>query len=605
MQAHVEQPASIRERMISLRQSVVAANALALAILAVWCTALFYYLLARFPYDGLYGQDSYAYYYQARALLQDMTGQAPQPWQLFSAGQLNHWPIGYHLHLILGQIITGSYVGGRAITVCMAVGAALVLYLLVGELWTGGSNRARMVAGLVAGGALPLVATYTRMGLSLMADVPAVFWGLLGVYCCLRAWPVGVPSTEYRVVSADDRREFASLSTEYRRPTDGRPATRYSVLGTRYSAAWAIAGGAALGIAVLIRYGAVFFLIPVGVYWLIRWFQRNRSDASSRNEPSPWWAVLGFVVALLPQVAYLLAYKSPGSAGLLGSAGVLADYSSWLDGWAPANLLSTTVSGPDGTSTFSYPMIVFYLVQPLFDSDAGFLSVFYLPALLVGAVVLVRERVLPVIGLLLSWWLLPVLFFAGTPYQAHRFALTYIPALLVVLGIGSAAALEAGISALRGKIASRARVLSAGLALVVMLGLVAGVYREQASVKSWMAIHESFQADEQKVAAIARQAAGSYPSADPPHVVAFGVTAALYHYTQWPTIDLFNHGEDDLQQFLAAPGPRLLVLPVDAMAGQWANTPLAARWQWLQQAYMLAPQGVAGMYTVYTIGNRP
>jgi hypothetical protein len=566
MQADVQQPASIRDRLVSLRQSDVAANALSLAALAVWCTAIFYYLLARFPYDGLYGQDSYAYYYQARSLLKDMTGQAPQPWQLFSASQLYHWPIGYHLHLILGQIITGSYVGGRAMTVCMAVGAALLLYLIVGELWPTGSPRARIVAGLVAGGALPLVATYTRMGLSLMADVPAVFWGLLGIYCCLRAWPV---------------------------------------LALRHSVLWAVAGGVALGIAVLIRYGAIFFAVPVGVYWLLR-LLRNRSDGMSRGEPAPWWAALGFVVALLPQVAYLLAYKSGGSSGVLGSAGILSDYSSWFDGWTPANLLSTTVTGPDGTSTFSHPMIVFYLIQPLFDSDAGFLSVFYLPALVVGAIVLVRERALPVIGLLLSWWLLPVLFFAGTPYQAHRFALTYIPALLVVMGIGTAAALELGIQAVRdGAGATCKRVLSAALALAVVVGLAAGVYQGQASVRSWMAVHESYQADEQKVAALTRQAAGSYSDAAPPHVVAFGVTAALYHYTQWPTIELFDHGEGDLQQFLATPGPRLLVLPVAAMSGQWANTPLAARWQWLQQAYVLAADGTAGMYTVYTVENRP
>src|SRR5262249_54850921 len=150
--------------------------------------------------------------------------------------QLYHWPIGYHLHLILGQIITGSYVGGRAITVCMAVGAALVLYLLAGELRPGSTGRARIVAGLVAGGALPLVATYTRMGLSLMADVPAVFWGLLGMYCCLRAWPVRVPSSKYQVPSTESE----------------ATVTSHSVLGTRYSVLWAVAGGVALGIAVLI-----------------------------------------------------------------------------------------------------------------------------------------------------------------------------------------------------------------------------------------------------------------------------------------------------------------------------------------------------------------
>ena len=141
--------------------------------------ALFAYLLAHYPYDGLYGQDSYAYYYQARAILQDMTGQAPQPWQLFSGAQLYHWPVGYHLLIIVGQVISGSVAGGRALTLITAVGAVVILYLLTGELWVGATFRERALAGLVAGGLLPLVATFTRMGLSLMADVPALFLGTL------------------------------------------------------------------------------------------------------------------------------------------------------------------------------------------------------------------------------------------------------------------------------------------------------------------------------------------------------------------------------------------------------------------------------------------
>ena len=175
--------------MVALGRSDGAINVLAIAMLLAWCAVLFTYLLARFPYDGLYGQDSYAYYYQARAILQDMTGQPTQPWQLFSGAQLYHWPVGYHLLIIVGQIITGSVAGGRAITILAAVGAVVTLYLLVGELWPGVTVRERVPAGLIAGGLLPLVATFTRVGLSLMADVPALFCGLLGIYCCLRAWP--------------------------------------------------------------------------------------------------------------------------------------------------------------------------------------------------------------------------------------------------------------------------------------------------------------------------------------------------------------------------------------------------------------------------------
>ena len=108
--------------------------------------------------------------------------------------------------------------------------------------------------------------------------------------------------------------------------------------------------------------------------------------------------------------------------------------------------------------------------------------------MLIGVVALVRQRVWPVIGLLASWWVLPVLFFAGTAYQAHRFALTYLPVLLVLLGVGVATAVQLGLEAMRGGPMGK-RALYAGIAIVAVVGLAVGAYKEQGSVKGWMAIH--------------------------------------------------------------------------------------------------------------------
>src|SRR5512133_3949498 len=119
MQAQASQSLSTRERVAALVRSRGAVDLLAITVLVVGCTALISYLLVRFHYDGLYGQDSYAYYYQARALLQAVTGAPPQAWQLYTSEGLYHWPIGYHLHLMLGLLITDSPAGGRAITLFM------------------------------------------------------------------------------------------------------------------------------------------------------------------------------------------------------------------------------------------------------------------------------------------------------------------------------------------------------------------------------------------------------------------------------------------------------------------------------------------------------
>ena len=287
--------------------------------------------------------------------------------------------------------------------------------------------------------------------------------------------------------------------------------------------------------------------------------------------------MLGFAVGILPQLIYLISYNE-----LAASASV--NNGDWLNSWSPANLFSTTVTGPDGTSTFGEPMIIFYLLAPFFDSDAGFLSGFYLPALLTGAILFARARIWPLSALLLGWWLPAVLFFAGSPYQAQRFALTYLPAFLILTAIGFVWAVERGTNALRRQPTIR-HALVVAMAVVIVVGLGLGAFKEQGSLKGWMAIHETFKVEERAVVALARQAAGNFGEQNPPRVVAFGMTSALYHYTQWPTVELFNSDEAMLAHFLDAPGIHILVLPEADMSRQWANTPLEARWLWLQQEF--------------------
>ena len=160
----------------------------AMAGLLAACAALFASLLIRFPYDGLYGQDAYAYYYQALALWREISGQPPAPGALFDAHALR-WPLGYHLQLILGYLLSGDAAGGRALTLLLACLAPALLYLILREIRREAPGSRQVIAGLIGGGLLVLTGTYARMGLSVMADVPALFWSLLAVYCALRAWP--------------------------------------------------------------------------------------------------------------------------------------------------------------------------------------------------------------------------------------------------------------------------------------------------------------------------------------------------------------------------------------------------------------------------------
>lgn len=529
------------------------------AVLAGLSAALFAYLLARFPYTGLYGQDAYAYYYQAEALWREITGQPQPEWALFSAQGL-YWPVGYHLHLLPGFFL-GWPEFGRVLTLAMSALTPAVLYLLVGEVWYTAKTGQRIAAGLIAGAVLLLTGTYTRTALSLMSDVPAVFWGMLAVYCCLRAWPTREPSSP----------------------------RRSQIL-------WALAAGLSLGVAVLVRYSSAL-LFPALIAYVLAQTYSHRKQLSTQGikHRRAWgqsrliWVVLGMAVALLPQLAYALTHE-PGPA---------------LRVWSLDNLFSSTVSGPDGTRTFELPMLIFYSLSTLVNVGAGFLPPLYLPALVIGMWVLIRQRGANILILIFVWWFISILAYSGTPYQTHRFTLTFMSVLAFLIGIGGGIAFhwlfhEVRIRQEQASILWPTKAISAAL---VLAGLGIGMVQGWRSVEDWAAVHSTFNTQEREVVDLARQAVSTSGREGEPRVVCFGFSAPLYHYTRWPILDFFPHDEADIRSFLATPGPHVLVLPEESMSTQWAGTPSGARWEWIRSTYPLTRQGKAGAFTVYVIGD--
>ncbi|MEO6457967.1 MAG: phospholipid carrier-dependent glycosyltransferase, partial [Chloroflexia bacterium] len=426
------------------------------------------------------------------------------------------------------------------------------------------SQRTRTAAGLSAGAILVLNGTYTRFGLSLMSDVPALFWSLLALLFFLRALPV----YELRI--------WKVYQVEYElRKTH-----------------WAFATGLAFGVAVLVRNGAVLLVGPMLVYLIVRRIMQRPPMLWKEEVRVVVWGAVGLAVAVLPQVAYYLTHAA-------GSG-----YSAFVGDWNIANIFSNRVTSADGSSAFEYSMIEFYLLGPLASSTAGLLSPFYLPALGLGAWTLFRERRWPVIALLASWWLIPVLIFSGTPYQSHRFVLTYLPALAIVGGIGIATGLEAifklRIMNYELRITNRLIVTTLGTAWV-LLSVCVGVAQGWRGADQWIHTHAVFKEDESKVVALAREAAGG----SSPRVVSFGTTAALYYYTRWPILDFYNHDEQEIERFFKEPGERLVVLPEENMSAQWAGTPSGARWEWIRGRYNLQFHGKAGGYTIYKVQDRP
>ncbi len=565
------------------RKPITIVERIAPPLLLVGGTLLFFaYLLRRFPYEGLYGVDSFAYYYQARALWEEVTNAPLRAYELFTADGLQHWPIGYHLHIMLGFLLWGvSPTGGRIITIGLAALCPALVYLIVHRLLAGlpvggGQRLAVVVAGLVAGGLLPLNATFTRMSLSLMSDAPTCLWSLLAIYLFMRGAPLGRDSIRGEDAGANSHKGTFALA------------------------------GLALGIAVLTRYGTLLLAGPIVAYLLLAGIASGGGRIDLRvvwKRLSPaLWAIPTFLLALVPQALYLLTHDAGTGAGdFLGSFNI-------------ANIFASTTVSPDGTSSFDYPMIVFYLLNPLWNVQSGFYSLFMIPVLILGMAFLYVHNLRREFVFLVIWWAFPAIVYSTTPYQAHRFAMIYFPAITTLIGCGvgyAVAALVGSTSSLNARFSTgNLRYLSlnkriipvAGVVVVILFG--AGLLQGWATVRDWVATHASWQEEDRRTVNLIEQTVASEVGvAGSPRVVTLGFSAPLYHYTQWHVVELYSTEPDTeaLATFLSESGPHIAVVPEESLATQWYNTPTGEDWRWLESHYTLDRKGAEGGYTIFVI----
>ena len=126
------------------------------------------------PFDGLYGQDPYAYLGQAQALARGLLAR-----DFF-------WPSGYPLVVAVAMWVLGP--GARAaqtVNLLLGAGLAPLTYGLSRAVLPEAGNRAAAWAGLM----VALAGQVVLSSLVIMADIPALFWALLGVWLLVRAWP--------------------------------------------------------------------------------------------------------------------------------------------------------------------------------------------------------------------------------------------------------------------------------------------------------------------------------------------------------------------------------------------------------------------------------
>jgi len=135
-------------------------------------------------FDGLYGQDAYAYLQQSVAIAERLPQGEPPPADFF-------WPNGYPLMAAALIGVLGSPVlAGQGVSLLCGALLAPLVYLLARDLFPHNGQGAGALAGVI----VALAGQPVLSSVVVMADMAALFWATLAAWLAVRAalqprWP--------------------------------------------------------------------------------------------------------------------------------------------------------------------------------------------------------------------------------------------------------------------------------------------------------------------------------------------------------------------------------------------------------------------------------
>jgi hypothetical protein len=327
---------------------------------------------ALFPFDGLYGQDAFAYFDFARAIWPHLRFGTPLP-DLY-------WPRGYPVAVaLLLPFSRGSPLAGQIVSVGSCAWAAAATFLLVRQLEDDTAHRrGKSAAALAAGLCVATSGAALRSSQVVMSDGLALGLTATAMVCVVR-WGKGERGT------------------------------------------WLVACSVALACGAVTRWLVGLVALPITAYVVIA----ACAGAGQQRRRMRWaWlavAALAGLVILVPQLT--AAHQIPQSL----------ERHEWLARWSPGNMFARAFDTTEGHTHYRLPVGLFYLLRLgwpdyLFPTMAAFA--------VAGAWVICKERRAPAVALLLGWPLVVWLFISGIPYENPRFLLPTLPAIGALAGIG-------------------------------------------------------------------------------------------------------------------------------------------------------------------------
>lgn len=343
-------------------------------------------------FDGLYGQDSFAYFHYATGPLRQNLAHLQLPPPFF-------WPPGYPLVVAAASGVVGvAPIAGVVISVASGAAVPGLTILLARELRADEHSTVR---------GTPL----DWLPVSLLAGLITAVTGQL---------------LQSSVVVMADTLGLATATA------GALAVARYSRTG---AARWLALAALAFTWAITTRWIYGLVAVPF-VVWALIVFRRQALRTT----------LLHAAVAAAVASIVLAPTLVPAAVGLIkgGSVPFAGDFQVYS--WSPLNALHKTFNTADGQLAYGLPNGVYYALAPAFWFFLGpLLAAFVVP----GIWAVVRGRWNRTLGILIAWAGIVFAFHAGAPWQNPRFALAYLPPVAILAALGFAEVRQASSTRIR------------------------------------------------------------------------------------------------------------------------------------------------------------
>lgn len=497
-------------------------------------------------FDGLYGQDAFAYYdYAVGPLRVAMLGMdLPPPFT---------WPPGYPLLVAVASFLVGVTPRAGQL-VSLLAGALIPVFtaLLAYEVWS-----APRAAG--ADQRESFAASSTSLYVPLLAGLLA---GLAG-----QLWQSSV------VVMSD--------TTGLAAATVGAWAlARYGRRDAQRSGAWLMLAAGAVAYALLTRWAYALVAVPFAVYAVLVLVRQGRDTAIRHGLAAAGVALIVMIPVLAPQIRALA-----GTGNDLPFVVDLQVYS-----WNPLNAFRREFVTADGLLSYSRPNGLYYALAP---ASRFFFTPLLAPLLIPGLWALARRRAAAPLLLVGGWAAVIFIFHAGAPWQNIRFNLAHLPPLAILIAVG--VELIARRLARIERISLR-RLALAALTVYLLVGMAL-------MARGGRALTRGFINRKNHDLALVQQIEEWTPPDG--QLLAFGLTLTLQHYADRPTYELYYQDEASLAALMSESRPLYLLLDVANVQSQWPGRPPEENYRWLQEHANLTEVADLKPQTLFEVRRAP